>query len=82
MKQHEPKNRDKTSAKKKGDKKPNWKKEKRQSNTKKKNEKGWRKRKKLWTKDNKREGTEDQGSDTWIADFHSLLSNASSLMIL
>ena len=33
------------------------------------------------TKDNKKEETEDQGSGTWIASFHSLLSNANSLMI-
>jgi hypothetical protein len=33
------------------------------------------------TEDNKKEGTEDQCSGSWIANFHSLLSNASSLAI-
>jgi hypothetical protein len=33
------------------------------------------------TEDNKKEGIEDQGYDTWIASFHSLLSNVSSLVI-
>jgi hypothetical protein len=37
-------------------------------------------RKKL-NKKQKKKGTGDQDSDTWIASFHSLLSNASSLMI-
>jgi hypothetical protein len=36
---------------------------------------------KTLTEDNKKEGTEDQDSVTWIASFHSLLSNANSLVI-
>jgi hypothetical protein len=44
----------------------------------KKSEKG---QEKTWQKSNKREGIEDQDLDTWIASFHSLLSNASSLVI-
>jgi hypothetical protein len=47
-----------------------------------KSENGRIKRRKLWEKDNKREETEDQDSGTWIANFHSLLSNVSSLVIL
>jgi hypothetical protein len=45
-----------------------------------KNEKG-EKEKKTLTENNKKEGTEDQGSGTWIGSFHSLLSNANSLVI-
>jgi hypothetical protein len=37
--------------------------------------------KKTLTEDNKKEGVEDQGSDTRIANFHSLLSNDNSLVI-
>jgi hypothetical protein len=38
-------------------------------------------RKKTLTENNKKEGTEDQGSGTWIATFHSLLSNTNSLVM-
>jgi hypothetical protein len=37
--------------------------------------------KKTFTEDNKKEGIKDQGSGTWIASFHSLLSNANSLAL-
>jgi hypothetical protein len=37
--------------------------------------------KKTFTEDNKKEGTEDQCSSTWISNFHSVLSNASFLVI-
>jgi hypothetical protein len=43
-----------------------------------KSEKG---REKTWQKGNKREGTKDQGSGRCIASFHSLLSNARSMVI-
>jgi hypothetical protein len=58
--------------------KPNWKGRKNNKTLNQKSEKG---RKKPWQKGNKREGTEDQGSDTWIASFESLSSNASFLVI-
>jgi hypothetical protein len=35
----------------------------------------------FFDKGNKREETDDQGSGTWITSFHSLISNASSLVI-
>jgi hypothetical protein len=62
MKSHEQKNRDKTRVKKKGKQRAiKTKLKKRRKGNKmlsQKNEKGW---KKTLTKDNKREGTEDQG---------------------
>jgi hypothetical protein len=83
MKLHAAKNRDKTRAKRRGvkikdGKKPNWKGEKSNKMLSQKSEKG---REKTWQKNNKREGTEDQGSDIWIVSFHSLLFNASSLVM-
>jgi hypothetical protein len=86
MKPHDPKTRDKIRVKKKGetkgDKKPNRKRRKDNKILSHKNEKGRIKRKKIMTKSNKREGTEDQGSETRIASIHSILSNATSLVIL
>jgi hypothetical protein len=51
------------------------KREKRQQNTKLKKWTGF-----FWQKHNKK-GTEDKDSGTWITSFHSLLSNANSLVI-
>jgi hypothetical protein len=47
-----------------------------------KHKKANKKKKKVTKKGNKIGGTEDQGSSTSIASFHSLLYNANSLVIL
>jgi hypothetical protein len=65
-------------VKTKDDKKSN---QKRRKGNKTLSQKVKRSGKKTWQKENKREETEDQGSGRWIASFHSLLSNASSLVI-
>jgi hypothetical protein len=81
MKPHEKKvtkQEQKRSGKTKGDKKPNWKRRKSNKTLSQKSEKG---QEKTLTKRQWKERTKYQDSDTWIASFHSLLSNASSLVI-
>jgi hypothetical protein len=84
MKPHESKKQGQNKSEKEGAwkqrtiKKPNWKKRKGNKTLSQKAKRGG---KKTWQKSNKREGIEDQGSSTWIASFHSLISNASSLVI-
>jgi hypothetical protein len=91
MKPHEPKKTGikqewKRMGKTMGNKKPNQKKRKGNKMLSQKSERGGKnltnKRwEKSWQKGNKKEGTEDQCSGTWIANFYSLLSNASTLVI-
>jgi hypothetical protein len=80
----DPKNRDKIRVKKKGGEKKGqktWRKTGKDNRTvRHKKQKGVNKKK--LTKNNKREGTEDQDFDTCIASFHSNLSNVISLVIL
>jgi hypothetical protein len=72
-------NKNEKGRKTKGDKKPN---RKRRKSNKMISQKAKRGGEKTWQKDNKKEETEDQCSNTWIAIFHSLISNASFFVIL